>query len=129
MVSCRSRKMQFGSCFNPRDIYNAKDNHTADKMNYNEMIEQDEYNATKKTLFRADNLRPIKAKTLDSAANIFADRIARAKYGKSGYCRICRLNSWSSDGRSATYQLFIGHDGSQIGTTVGRNIWITVYAD
>jgi hypothetical protein len=58
---------------------------------------------------------------------VFANRIARARYGRSGYARTVRRDNWTMDGRSHTYEAFIGVD--EAGGTSGRNVWLTVDVD
>ena len=54
-----------------------------------------------------------------------ADIIARREYGKRGFCRSLRHDSRTEDGRSHTYEAFIGRAvPGQPGTTAGRNVWI-----
>ena len=60
-----------------------------------------------------------------NAAKIAAGILARREFGRRGYCRTLRLDSWAADGSSYTYQAFIGRDDGH-GATVGRNIWIYV---
>jgi hypothetical protein len=64
--------------------------------------------------------------TGQDAAREFANRIARNKFGKRGYCHHVRLNCWTEDGRSGNYEAFIGVP-AQGGGTNGHNIWLTVY--
>ncbi len=58
-----------------------------------------------------------------SIAEYTAGVIARREYGRRGYYRTLRLDSWTEDGSSHTYEAFIGHDDGH-GATVGRNVWI-----
>ena len=54
-----------------------------------------------------------------------ADIIARREYGKRGFCRSIRLDSYTEDRRSYTYEAFIGRPvRGEPGTTTGRNVWI-----
>lgn len=78
-------------------------------------------------LFSSSGHRAVTAEGATSAADIFAGREARRAYGRRGYCRVLRLDCWTQDGLSHTFQAFIGRDvpGSQ-GTTSGRDVWITV---
>jgi len=60
------------------------------------------------------------------AALVFANRLARREYGRRGYARTIRCDSWAADGSSKNYEVFIGVDGDQPGSTVGRNEWLYV---
>ena len=48
--------------------------------------------------------------------------IAHRIYGRGGVVRACRIDSWSPDYSTATYQAFIGIADGQ-GVT-GRDVWI-----
>lgn len=52
-----------------------------------------------------------------------ADIVARREYGRTGFCRICNLDSWSPDGSLSTYQCFIGYPNRH-GGFGGKNIWV-----
>ena len=65
---------------------------------------------------------PVDAK---EAARIFANRLARKKYGQKGYCYHVRLDSWTQDGSVHHFEVFIGHDLPG-GGCQGRNEWLTV---
>ena len=76
--------------------------------------------------------RAVTAENMSEAAGIFADRMARKKYGKTGYARTCNLESWSQDQTLGEYSAFIGHAPAgkhNRGTTVGGNIRFSVYAE
>jgi len=71
--------------------------------------------------------RAVSAESMSEAAEIFAARIARKKYGKSGYCRICNLESWSQDRSLGEYNAFIGYTPAHNqGQTVGNNTRFSV---
>ena len=54
-----------------------------------------------------------------------ADIIARREYGKRGFCRTIRLDCYTEDRRSHTYQAFIGRPVPGNSRTIsGRDIWI-----
>lgn len=86
------------------------------------------------TTYTTDGFRAIRksadqfgeVQNVRDAATVFADRLARREYGRSGYARIVRADSCTPDGSSHTFQVFIGTDGPQHGTTVGRNEWLYV---
>lgn len=77
--------------------------------------------------FHADGFRPVKADDARAAADIFAKRQARRDYGRAGYCRTMRLDSWTENGRTHTFQAFIGKSvRGEPGTTSGHDIWLYV---
>lgn len=89
------------------------------------------------TRYISEGFQPIRRSdevaSFNDAADIFANRLARRELGKRGYARIVRPDSWSEDGTSATYQVFIGTDERPFGRngsveTVGRNVWLYVHA-
>ena len=62
-------------------------------------------------------------------AQMFADRLARQKYGRAGYARTCNLNSYSSDGTTGEYQAFLGYTVDKASyTTAGHNVSFTMLA-
>jgi hypothetical protein len=64
---------------------------------------------------------------MKAAAEIFATRAARRKYGRSAYCRTCVQQSHAQNGSFAEYSAFIGYTTGRNETT-GSNIQFTVYA-
>jgi len=84
--------------------------------------------------YRAEGFRPVRqsadqfgeVQNVTDAATVFANRLARREYGRSGYARIVRPDARTEDGSSHTFEVFIGIDGPQHGTTVGRNEWLHV---
>jgi hypothetical protein len=70
--------------------------------------------------------RNVSADWMSEAAEIFAGREARRKYGRSGYCRTCTQQAWRQDGGMAEYSAFIGYSTGRNETT-GNNINFTVY--
>lgn len=86
------------------------------------------------TTYHADGFRPIyqsadpfgDVQNASDAACIFANRLARRQYGKRGYARIVRPDSWSADGLSHVFETFIGKDSRYGGGCVGHNEWIYV---
>jgi len=68
---------------------------------------------------------PVDAK---EAARIFANRLARKKYGKKGYCYHVRLDSWTQDGTVHHFEAFIGRDLPRAygGGCQGHNEWLTI---
>lgn len=77
--------------------------------------------------FVADGFRAVEAEGASAAARIFAERLARREYGRSGHCRTLRLDSWTQNGASHTFEAFIGKPvPGDRATTSGRNVWIYV---
>lgn len=64
---------------------------------------------------------------MKAAAEIFATRAARRKYGRIGYCRTCTQQAHSQDGTLGEYGAFIGYTAGSNETT-GNNIQFTVRA-
>lgn len=75
-------------------------------------------------LFRCDGYRAVRAEGPDDAAMVFAERMARAEYGRAGGVRALRCDSWSLDGERYNYEAFIGRDA--FGGCSGRNVWFQV---
>jgi hypothetical protein len=75
--------------------------------------------------YECSGYNAVQARSMKEAAETFAARAARREFGKAGYCRICRMDSWSEDGTRATFDCFIGYSTGQ-GQTTGHNIWLTV---
>lgn len=80
--------------------------------------------------FTSDGLAPVQAKSAEEAAEIFANRLARREFGRRGYCRTLRLDSWTRDGTLHVFEAFIGKSlpGDPF-TTAGHNSWIRVRRD
>jgi hypothetical protein len=82
--------------------------------------------------YTTSGCQAVKAESMSEAAEIFAGRIARKKYGKTGYSRTCNLESWSEDQTLGEYNAFIGYTPAgkhNQGTTVGGNIRFSVYSE
>ena len=78
--------------------------------------------------FRADGFRDVQADNARAAAEIFADRLARRAYGRNGFCRTIRLDSWTENRKSHTFEVFIGKPvRGERGTTAGHNEWLFVH--
>jgi hypothetical protein len=79
--------------------------------------------------FACDGFRPVEAESAREAAEIFATRQARRDYGRKGHCRTIRLDSWTENGKSHTFEAFIGKPvpGDRSATS-GRNVWVYVRA-
>ena len=85
------------------------------------------------TTYHADGQRPIRKsddafgiQNVADAARVFADRLARRTFGRKGYARTIRPDSWTQDGRNYTFEAFIGVDREHGRETVGRNVWLYV---
>jgi len=78
------------------------------------------------TKYTCNGFQSVTAETMSEAANIFANRAARRKYGKSGYARTCNLGAYAQDGSLAEFSAFIGYTTGRNETT-GHNINFTVY--
>ncbi len=81
------------------------------------------------TTYRSKGYKPVEADTIDDAAEIFAGRAARKAFGRKGFMRTLRIDSWTDGGRSATFQAFIGYTPRhEPMTTTGWDEWFTVFA-
>lgn len=69
--------------------------------------------------------RAVRADDISDAARTFANRAARQEFGRAGYARTLRLDTWTRDESSFAYQAFIGRDTSQ-NTCTGHNIWLHI---
>lgn len=79
-------------------------------------------------MFECDGFRPVVAPSATGAAKIFANRQAIREYGRRGYCRTLRLDSWTQNGATHHFQAFIGRSvPGNPGTTSGRDIWLSVH--
>lgn len=76
-------------------------------------------------LYRSPGQRAVRAESATDAAAIFAGRQARRDYGRRGYVRMMRLDCWTQNGRSHTFEAFIGRDVNK-NECSGRNIWVYV---
>lgn len=77
-------------------------------------------------MITCENHRPvITTDDLREAAEIIANRKARALYGKTGYARTCTLESWSEDGKIGEFNAFIGYR-TGLNQTTGRNVRFTL---
>ena len=66
------------------------------------------------------------AESMKEAANIFANRKARAIFGRWAYARTCELESYSQDNSLGEFNAFIGYR-TGLGETTGKNVRFTVY--
>ena len=76
--------------------------------------------------FTCSGFQSVKAETVTAAAEIFANRAAKRKYGRSGYCRTCTMGSYAENGNLAEFSAFIGYKTGPSETS-GNNISFTVY--
>jgi hypothetical protein len=75
--------------------------------------------------FTCSGYRSVTADGLSEAAGIFANRMARRKFGKSGYARTCVQSAICMNGQYAEYGAFIGYTTGRNETT-GQNVNFTV---
>lgn len=79
--------------------------------------------------YHCENHRPIVAsddiESMKDAAVAFANRKARAVFGRKGYARTCNLEGWSQDGTLGEFEAFIGYRTGQHETT-GHIVRFTV---
>lgn len=83
------------------------------------------------TKYTTSGMRSVHADTMREAAAIFATRMARRSYGRSGYCRTLMQQAAAQNGSLAEYRAFIGYTPAgkhNAGSTVGHNVHFTVYA-
>lgn len=81
--------------------------------------------------YKCDGCKPVRAETMGDAAEIFAARMARRKYGKArGVVGAGpRLDSWAQDGSTGYYEAFIGYRCQTRHFEVsGGNVRFAVYA-
>jgi hypothetical protein len=79
--------------------------------------------------YASPGFRSVEASSNRAAAAIFAERAARKRYGRSGYCRTCKQVAHSKDGTFAEYIAFIGRTlRGQRSETAGHNQSFVVYA-
>jgi hypothetical protein len=78
--------------------------------------------------YTSKNRRPVIAESMSDAAEIFANRAARDKFGRSGYCRTCVCTSWNRENTLGEFSAFIGYKSGYQETT-GRNVNFTVYLE
>lgn len=74
--------------------------------------------------YTCEGLRGVRCNDKTEAANIFADRLAKKKYGRTAYARTLRINAWNST--STEYGAFVGVRTGNHETT-GSNIHFTVH--
>jgi len=77
------------------------------------------------TKFTCDGFKPVIAQSSSEAANIFAQRLARRKYGRLG--RVAALRDDGYTDRSITYSTFIGRLHKDAGVVEGGNEWLILY--
>jgi hypothetical protein len=78
--------------------------------------------------YTTNGRRSVVAETMSDAAQIFADRAARDKFGRSGYCRTCVCTSWNQGNTLGEFSAFIGYRTGRNETT-GNTINFTVYRE
>jgi hypothetical protein len=77
-------------------------------------------------MYKTDGCKSVDTETALEAAEIIAGRIARRQYGRRGYCRVLRMESWSADHSHSEYSAFLGYKRN--GETIGSNVRFTVRA-
>ena len=70
-------------------------------------------------------MRGVSAESMDDAAKLFAQRMARKQFGIRGYALRPVAGSYTEDGRLVEYSAFIGYSTGRNQTT-GRNVHFTV---
>lgn len=65
------------------------------------------------------------AESMKEAANIFANRKAKAIFGRWAYARTCELEGWSQDNSLGEFNAFVGYR-TGVGETTGKNVRFTV---
>lgn len=75
--------------------------------------------------YTSNGFKSVQAESMREAAEIFATRAARRKYGRLAYCRTCTQQAHAQDGSLAEYSAFIGYKTGQSETT-GSDIKFTV---
>jgi hypothetical protein len=83
-------------------------------------------NKRNKMKYRCNGFKSVEAESMSEAAKVFANRSARRKYGRRGYCRTCTQWSCAKDMRLAEYSAFIGYT-TGLNETSGHSINFTVY--
>ncbi len=78
-----------------------------------------------KMKYTCNGFQSVTAATMNEAAEIFANRAARRKYGRGAYARTCHPQSHSQDMSLAEFSAFIGYTTGHNETT-GNNINFTV---
>ena len=69
----------------------------------------------------------MECENIRDAVDHFGGIIARRLHGKRGYVRAKRQDSWSTDGKSSTWEIYTGVSDS-CGNTVGKNEWLHLYS-
>jgi hypothetical protein len=76
----------------------------------------------------SEGFRSVQACSITAAVVIFAERVARKRYGKSGCCGTFTQIAGSADGRFAEYSVFIGYSPRGRRNKIGHHQTILVYA-
>lgn len=80
-------------------------------------------------IYRCNGYRAVRAEDSSEAAVVFANRMAREQFGRGGYARSVRCDSWAADGSGASYQAFIGYTPRGQNCTSGQNVSFYVSRD
>lgn len=74
--------------------------------------------------YHCSGFNQLQAVNGQEAARAFAGRMAREKFGRKGYVRLCNLTAWSQDGTMGEFSAFIGYATGEC--TTGHNVTFTV---
>jgi hypothetical protein len=75
--------------------------------------------------YHCNGYKGVNAHDAREAAYIFANRMARRRYGDKGYCRTIRQDAFTHDGKSAHFEAVIGKGSSGI----AQSIWLYVFSE
>lgn len=75
--------------------------------------------------YTSNGFKSVTAETMKQAAEVFATRAARRKYGRAAYTSTCTMSGHTPDGQLAEFSAFIGYSTGRNETT-GSNINFTV---
>lgn len=80
---------------------------------------------TKLHTYTCAGFLPAVAGNIRAAAEIFANRAARKRYGRNGYCRTLNMEAHAVDCSVVEFSAFIGKTTGP-GETTGHNVHLTV---
>lgn len=61
-------------------------------------------------IYTSHNMRPVTAKTIGEAAQVFAGRIARREHGRTAHVQTCIQQAITHDGTYAEFGAWVGDD-------------------
>lgn len=76
-------------------------------------------------VYKTQGFRPVKAGSLNDAADIIAARLARQHYGRKATVRTCKKTAWAADGAWADYAAFVGLQ-TGLHETTGKMVYFNV---